>query len=193
VETVILHGLCVNSDSKDTSLILSRVSPEPVRPYLFDALDGTYPPAPSPRPSSLPPPGHLQLELTLTSKLGNGRVGHVYALDDSKTKISAPSNSIDVFVHPLVVKVAGRDIPLSTDLMKEAWNYEEMECIQGVAIPRCYGIFQARLPEDGMQVEPWFDKGNTETTVKNELISVLVLERVGGHLTMPKKLSDEDK
>ncbi|KIM83992.1 hypothetical protein PILCRDRAFT_87905 [Piloderma croceum F 1598] len=172
VETVILHGLCVNSDGKDTSLILSRVSPEPVRPYLFDALDGSYPPAPSPRPSSLPPPGHLQLELTLASELGSGRVGHVYALDDSKTKISAPSSS-DVFVHPLVVKVAGRDISLSTDLTNEAWNYEEMECIQGV--------------------EPWFDKGHTETTVKNDLVSVLVLERVGGHLTMPKKLSDEDK
>ena len=73
------------------------------------------------------------------SKIGSGRVGHVYALDDSKTNISDPSNS-DVFVHPLVVKVGGRDTSLSTDLAKEAWNYGEMECIQGVAIPRCYGI-----------------------------------------------------
>ena len=189
METVVLRGLCINSDA---SIILSRVSPDPVRPYLFDAMDGSYPRAPSPRPSSLPPPGHLQLELTLASKLGSGRVGHVYALDDSKTKISAPPNS-DVFVHPLVVKVGGREQSLSMDLAKEAWNYEEMEYIQGVAIPRCYGIFQARLPEDGMQVKPWFDKGHTETTVQNALISVLVLERVGGHLTMPKKLSDEDK
>jgi hypothetical protein len=44
-----------------------------------------------------------------------------------------------------------------------------------------------------MQVEPWFDQGHTETTVKNDLVSVLVLERVGGHLTMPQMLSDEDK
>lgn len=190
--TVVLHGLCINSDGKDTSLILSRVSPEPVRPFIFLAMDDSYPPAPSPRPSSLPPPDHLQLELTLASKLGSGRVGHVYALDDSKTKISAPSNS-DVFMHPLVVKVGGRDTSLSIDLAKEAWNYGEMECIQGVAIPRCYGFFQARLPEDGMQVKPWLDKGHTETTVQNALISVLVLERVGGHLTMPMKLSEEDK
>jgi hypothetical protein len=49
------------------------------------------------------------------------------------------------------------------------------------------------LPEDGMQVKPWSDKGHTETTVQNTLISVLVLERVGGHLAMPMKLSEEDK
>ena len=187
-----MRGLCIHSDGKDMSLTLSRVSPEPVPPYLFDAMDGSYPPAPSPRPSSLPPPGHLQLELTLASKLGSGRVGDVYALDDSKTEISAPSDS-DVFVHPLVVKVGGKDTSLSTDLAREAWNYEEMECIQGVAIPRCYGIFQAKVSEDVMQVKPWFEKGHTETMVQNALISVLVLERVGGHLAIPKKLSDEDK
>jgi hypothetical protein len=65
-----------------------------------------------------------------------------------------------------------------------------MEYIQGVAIPRCYGFFQTRLPEDGMHVKPWLDKGHT---VQNTLISVLVLERVGGHLTMPMKFSEEDK
>ena len=192
METVVLHGLCINSDGKDVSCLLSRMSPAPVRPFLFKAMDGSSPPARPVRPSSLPPPGHLQLELTLASKLGSGRVGHVYALDDSKTKISASSNS-DVFVHPLVVKVGGRHPSLSTDLEKEAWNYGEMECIQGVVIPRCYGIFQARLPEDGMQVKPWSDKGHAETTVQNALISVLVLERVGGHLAMPMKLSEDDK
>src|ERR1700691_4434319 len=82
-DTDMLQVRGINSDGKDTSFILSRVFPEPVRPYLFDAMDGSYPPAPSPRPSSLPPPGHLQLELTLASKIGSGRVGHVYALDDS--------------------------------------------------------------------------------------------------------------
>ena len=190
--TLVLHGLCVNSNGKDTPVVLSRVSPEPLRPYLFDDMAGNYPPAPSPLPSSLPPPGDLRLELTLaSSKLASGRVGHVYALDDSKTKISAPSDS--VFLRPLVVKVAGRDTSLSADLTKEAWNYEEMECIQGVAIPRCYGLFQARLPEDVTQVKPWSDKGHAETTVNNALISVLVLERVGGQIPMRTMLSDEDK
>ncbi|KIM46838.1 hypothetical protein M413DRAFT_440413 [Hebeloma cylindrosporum] len=190
VETVVLHGLCINSDGKSTSLVLSRMSPEPVRPFLFSFLGGSYPPAPASRPSSLPPPGRLQLELTLASKLGSGRVGHVYELDDSKTKLSGPSSS-DVFVRPLVVKVGGKNY--SPDLAKEAWNYEEMECIQGIAVPLCYGLFQAMLPEDGMQVKPWLDEDHVETATKNSLVSLLVLERVGGHLAMPMMLSDEEK
>lgn len=191
MKTVVLHGLCIDSDGNDASLVLSRVIPEPVPPFLFYDIDGIFAPAPPARPSALPPPGHLQLELTLTSKLGRGRVGHVYASDDSKTKISDPG----ALVHPLVVKVAGKDASLSADIAKEAWNYEEMECIQGVAVPRCYGLFQARLPKDGVQVKPWFeeDRNRFEITAQNDLVSVLVLERVGGRLTMPQKLSEEDK
>ncbi|KAF8532106.1 hypothetical protein JB92DRAFT_3104155 [Gautieria morchelliformis] len=44
-----------------------------------------------------------------------------------------------------------------------------------------------------MQVKPWSEKDQAETTVNNALISVLVLERVGGQLPMRTTLSDEDK
>lgn len=100
---------------------------------------------------------------------------------------------LTVFVHPLVVEVAGSDTSLSTDLAKEAWNYGEMECIQDVVIPRCYGIFQARFSENRMRIKPWFEKVHTETTVKIAVIPVLVLERVGGHFMILKKLSDDDQ
>ena len=100
---------------------------------------------------------------------------------------------LTVFVHPLVVEVAGRHTSLSTDLAKKAWRDEEMECVQDVVIPLCYGIFQARLPENGMRIRPSFDKGHTGTMVKTAFISVLVLERVGGHFMILKKLSDDDQ
>lgn len=40
--------------------------------------------------------------------------------------------------------------------MREAWFYEEMECLQGVAIPRYYGCFKLSL-EKGCRVHPWND------------------------------------
>ncbi|KAF8494757.1 hypothetical protein JB92DRAFT_1133179 [Gautieria morchelliformis] len=44
---------------------------------------------------------------------------------------------------PLVIKVAGRR--RSDDLAREAWFYEELEHIQGVAIARCYGFFTGEI------------------------------------------------
>ncbi|HEV7736911.1 MAG TPA: hypothetical protein VGO47_06005, partial [Chlamydiales bacterium] len=39
---------------------------------------------------------------------------------------------------------------------REAWFYEQVKSLQGVAIPRCYGFFQIRLQSDqANNITPW--------------------------------------
>ncbi|KAF8494289.1 hypothetical protein JB92DRAFT_2595742, partial [Gautieria morchelliformis] len=147
-------------------------------------------------PSKLPPPGNLYLRVSLDSdRLGYGRVGSVYPLTiDGADQYALP---------PLVIKVAGRR--RSEDLAREAWFYEELEHIQGVAIARCYGFFTAEIDansevlgwaesdanydeEDDLD-EPVSIPKSTRTVqspVQNgsekTILSVLVLERLGDHL-----------
>ncbi|KAF8461156.1 hypothetical protein JB92DRAFT_3072774 [Gautieria morchelliformis] len=96
-------------------------------------------------PSKLPPPGNLCLHVSLEpERLGYGRVGSVYSLRiDDTNQYALPS---------LVIKVAARR--RSDDLAREAWFYEEMEDIQGVAIARCYGFFTAEI-EQNSEVLDW--------------------------------------
>jgi hypothetical protein len=68
-------------------------------------------------------------------RLGYGRVGAVYPIRiDNPNQFSLP---------PLVIKVAARR--RSENLAREAWFYEEMEHLQGVAIARCYGLFTTEI------------------------------------------------
>lgn len=66
----------------------------------------------------------------------NSRVYSTIIPDKSKPKSSLP---------PLVIKVA--TATQIAFLVREATLYEEMETIQGIAIPRCYGIFSGWLPK----------------------------------------------
>ncbi|KAF8531754.1 hypothetical protein JB92DRAFT_2848651 [Gautieria morchelliformis] len=96
-------------------------------------------------PSNLPPPGNPCLHVSLEpERLGYGRVGSVYPLRiDDNNQYTLPS---------LVIKVAARR--RSDDLAREAWFYEEMEDIQGVAIACCYGFFTAEI-EQNSEVLDW--------------------------------------
>ncbi|KAF8476530.1 hypothetical protein JB92DRAFT_1870955 [Gautieria morchelliformis] len=102
---------------------------------IVDALPPVHPPPVRP-PSKHPPPGNLCLRVSLDSdRLDYGRVGSVYPLRmDGADQYALP---------PLVIKVAGRR--RSDDLAREAWFYEELEHIQGVAIARCYGFFTREI------------------------------------------------
>lgn len=39
-------------------------------------------------------------------------------------------------------------------IAREAWFYDEMKCLQGALIARCYGCFELKL-EKGCRVNPW--------------------------------------
>lgn len=108
-------------------------------------LDNVFRPngAPLRPPSTLPPPGNLHLTCRLGSDIGSGRSGIVFEVLDPV---------LDAALPPLVVKVCRQSRCLS--MGREAWFYDELEILQGVVVPRCYGWFELQL-QDGWNVPCW--------------------------------------
>ncbi|EKM53514.1 uncharacterized protein PHACADRAFT_211204 [Phanerochaete carnosa HHB-10118-sp] len=165
-------------------------------------------------PSKQPPPGNAHLHASLGEYLGHGHSSIVFDLRDVQLS-SAPS---DVVVPPLVVKVAR--INRVTSLLREAWFYDDMECIQGVSIPRCYGYFETEVPEDSdvrrqlLAVAKKYrpeDDGEenlvlsrdqmmgplhpllAERCQRRDIIAVTILEKLGPQLPLGQELSEETK
>jgi hypothetical protein len=98
---------------------------------------------PPPRqPSQLPPAGDLRLELALGKKAGSGASGLVYTVARAIVHDVSPSVSAAT-LPPLVVKVSIGE--RARMLLREASVYDEMECLQGVVVPRCFGYFEAEI------------------------------------------------
>ncbi|KAF8531477.1 hypothetical protein JB92DRAFT_2850428 [Gautieria morchelliformis] len=161
--SLIIGGL-IKINGVQVPLTLSKTISKPGKPLLstveaFANPGGLLPVRP---PSKLPPPGNLCLHVCLEpERLGYGRVGSVYPLRiDDTHQYALPS---------LVIKVAARR--RSDDLAREAWFYEEMEDIQGVAIARCYGFFAAEI-ESNSEVLDWpgsdADYDEEEVDVRDE-------------------------
>ncbi|GJJ09986.1 hypothetical protein Clacol_004212 [Clathrus columnatus] len=130
---------------------------------------------------------HLETSIFLLGeRIGSGRVGTVYAailLTEDYTSV----------LPPLVVKISRR----KHSMEKEAWFYEELEQLQGIAVPLCYGFFQTRV-EEGVEVSTWNDKNHVEQeevdewgfpVIKKEpedptLLSILLLERLGWNIPL---------
>ncbi|CAL1706344.1 unnamed protein product [Somion occarium] len=142
-----------------TPLILNRGVPRPNKPYLLDGAPKIAITGKRPRkrlPSKLPPPGNLKFHLALGNKIGRGRVGRVYEATIDLTK-SSPELS-KMVLPPLVVKVSRRHD--AKKLQREAYYYEEMECLQGSVIPRYYGLYQTTI-QPTTDFLPWtHDKVN---------------------------------
>ena len=101
------------------------------------------------------PPGKLTLRLSLGEKIGAGACGFVYEATD--VSLSGSPRCPKSALPPLVVKISrnGR----AAGIEHEAFYYEEMECIQGVVVPRYYGFFQADVPEGAYFDPQGRDKG----------------------------------
>ncbi|KAF8503189.1 hypothetical protein JB92DRAFT_2970786 [Gautieria morchelliformis] len=161
--SLIIGGL-TKINGVQVPLMLSKTISKPAKPVLArveaNATVGGLPPVRP--PSKLPPPCNLSLQVSLEpERLGYGRVGSVYPLRiDDTNQCALPS---------LVIKVAARR--RSDDLAREAWFYEEMEDIQGVAIARCYGFFTAEI-EQNSEVLDWAasdaDYDEEEVDVRDE-------------------------
>ncbi|KAF8482323.1 hypothetical protein JB92DRAFT_3035586, partial [Gautieria morchelliformis] len=161
--SLIISGL-TKINGVQVPLMLSKTISKPAKPVLAtveaNATVGGLPLVCP--PSKLPPPGNLSLQVSLEpERLGYGRVGSVYPLRiDNTNQCALPS---------LVIKVAARHH--SDDLAREAWFYEEMEDIQGVAIARCYGFFTAER-EQNSEVLDWAesdaDYDEEEVDVRDE-------------------------
>ncbi|KAF8988023.1 hypothetical protein BDQ17DRAFT_1435255 [Cyathus striatus] len=105
----------------------------------------------------------FDLELPVKDQLGYGRCGTVFEatqelLWEHTNPEAKPMRSPGPeYLPPLVLKVTDESTYL--DLGREVINYRELRSFEGISVPRFYG---------------WF----------NRILSVLVIERMGEHLTM---------
>ncbi|KAJ3558712.1 hypothetical protein NM688_g756 [Phlebia brevispora] len=148
-------------------------------------------------PSRLPPPGNLHLRVLLGKRISHGRVGVVYeatvSLEDSSPAVASYA------LPPLVAKISRQKH--CEDLENEVYYYDELESLQGVVVPRCYGLFQTRVRHGLSVIPPNSDE--LEDTQKGivsvdsaapkaiaGIVSVMLLERLGGPLPVGKPLPE---
>ncbi|KAJ3872490.1 hypothetical protein F5051DRAFT_480287 [Lentinula edodes] len=125
-------------------------------------------PHPDP-PFKLPTPANLTLHIRLGEMISHGRTGMIFNCECS---VPYGNETLGYQIPPIVVKLAKQYH--SEDLTNEAIMYEGLQCLQGSAIPRCYGFFKFRSVE-------LFDFGP---------MSLLLLEKLGGLITLGKPLPD---
>lgn len=191
---------------------LTRGKPRRNRPKIDEQCKGR---PPKRLPSKLPPPGTMELTLRLGQKIGSGAAGQVYEAviqyDQSSPELR------DMTMPPLVVKVSRPS--KANSVAREAYYYEEMECLQGCVIPRYYGLYETAIPA-ACDFEPWSKNKaycNQDTCRPHEILAtpsegtqvlsqpdrrskmpcsssrlnILILERVGGNLSLARDRSDD--
>lgn len=181
-------------------------------PPLFTRFHLSRGPAPPERPPSrLPPPGTLRASIVLGNCLGHGRSCVVFEATVDLSHSSPELRSLAF--PPLVAKISRAG--MAEDLQHEAFYFDEMECIQGVVVPRYYGTFKGKLPrgssflrpagrsmERRLLATPPYDfahKGyinTSETDVPLPVfdfssVTISVMERLGDHLPLGKPLPKE--
>ncbi|CAL1706281.1 unnamed protein product [Somion occarium] len=150
--SVTLSGVTQDlQSSAPLDVVLTRGKPRENRPLIVDTPGVITGPRPPKRlPSKLPSPGNMNLHLTLGKKIGRGRVGRVFEATIDLHR-SSPELA-DMLMPPLVVKVSRRQD--ANKIAREAFYYDEMECLQGSVIPRYYGFFEATIPPN-IEFTPW--------------------------------------
>ncbi|CAL1713768.1 unnamed protein product [Somion occarium] len=165
-----------------------------------DAIKDTIGPEPPARlPSNLPPPGDLHASLRLGRQIASGRAGTVYVVELDE---DASSPELTAATLPrLVVKICHPTTYYR--ISREAFQYEEMESLQGTVIPRYYGLFQVTL-EPGVMFRYWFmeklygGKGSNDSDEEDHsefprCLTVLVLEYISEEfLPVRRRLKDND-
>ncbi|KAF9513495.1 hypothetical protein BS47DRAFT_1393212 [Hydnum rufescens UP504] len=208
ISALTIHGLFTDSGGTNSPIILHRtVAPLDLVPFLNLVAGGVRddkPPKPYiPRPpSTLPEPGDLHVHLIFGEKKGWGRSSFVHEVNISRQRLFQP-----IFL-PLFSR--SHDLKRRAEIAREAWFYDELECLQGVVLPRCYGWFEAELAEGqsfdhwtratGRSSETensnpeWRFKGSkqlTEMSDSRNYVSVLLLEKLGDTLPIGVPLADD--
>lgn len=94
----------------------------------------------------LPP----NLNIKLGDCIGHGRSGITFKVEP----VGLSSSTSSTVLPPLVAKIGRQHF--NKWLLREAWFYEEMQSVQGVVIPWCYGLYSARIPP-GHAFLPWLE------------------------------------
>ncbi|RPD61677.1 hypothetical protein L226DRAFT_570280 [Lentinus tigrinus ALCF2SS1-7] len=153
MQSITIHGLATRDDGTPTKLEIKRTAPDSSKkkffPLLFNGSRDTtvIPEIPPPTQSRLPPDGDVMLELQLGDVLGQNDRNVVYAVRVTN------ADSVACYVPPLVMKVArlfkGRNVS------EEAGMYQDLECLQGSIIPRCFWYFCATIDHTQVAILPW--------------------------------------
>ncbi|VDC02395.1 unnamed protein product [Peniophora sp. CBMAI 1063] len=187
VETIHLRGL-----AEDDSIVLQK------SPFSRDIPSSTLLTFPGnvdeaivngiiPENPKLPPKtGRCELHLELGELLGSGATGVVHAVTSLE--------GVDV---PLCVKIAFPSERAA--LSSEAWFYDDLQDIQGVVIPKCFGYFEKTLSlstrlriSDHRSRFPTWDNGADRGTIPGR-IGVLLLEKLSGeHLELHTQFRDDN-
>ncbi|OBZ65080.1 hypothetical protein A0H81_14936 [Grifola frondosa] len=164
ISTITVRGIAhIKGDDKtDCPLRMTRVAIPNMKRKFHESSDPFYFSPDGHReiaPSQLPPEGDYHVELSLEplnqtvgcEENGNyGRCGHVFAAtpiswSDSSTSPSQDPSTLTGRLPPLAVKIAR--FGYKRELLLEASVYKELEHLQGVSIPRFYGLFEGELEE----------------------------------------------
>lgn len=184
----------VDTSESPISVTMKRVSapemkeylPNPDHPKPHYRPEGKAPPRP---PSSLPPPDDIKLHLSLGSDIiGEGACAQVFPVSVSSRSSPSHGDCVKGDLPPLVAKVTlGKHL---LELTSEASVYHELEELQGICIPRCYGFFKGQIPTDcaltigGLK----FDRSELmeyeDDPPKTRTIGLLLLERLGSELSI---------
>lgn len=118
-------------------LDLVRWTPQPPeRAEKYPDVDPLY--APDRQVDTSPPDARVDLSIRLGEEIGDGRSSVVFEalVLDEQLRSCLP---------PLVAKVCR--YKRRGHMARESWFYDELWPLQGVAVARCYGWFEAEIPE----------------------------------------------
>lgn len=140
-----------------------------------DFVHDVYPGVHHPRKlASFPPSARLHLQVKLDNFIADGRSGSVFVINSPTSVLDSSGRCIQI--PPLVCKFAAPD--RNTCVAREAWFYDEMQTIQGMAIPRCFGLFEAEIPK-GFEFIPHTVETYYEDRTPEERAAELLYERTG--------------
>jgi hypothetical protein len=135
-------------DGPPIPMVLTRQTVKPAemtRKECYSMDDGIrrteIPPAPSPPANWLPKAGRVALHIKFRQCISGPKEGHTGQIFDIEGTV--PHGDGQQYKIPsMVAKLAhpGK----SKHLAHEASFYEEMRCLQGSVVPRCYGLFELR-------------------------------------------------
>ena len=191
-----MEGLSKRNDGTPEKLEIKRVAPDSAKTmfYKFSVGSEAYrlPAIPDLPPSSPTPEGGITLELKVGDILGRSDRNLVYAVTITNT------DKLGCSVPPLVMKVAkyskGRNVS------EEAGMYQDLECLQGSVIPRCYGYFFTIIDRTQLSILPWDGANCRYPRVIDRYdpphpaapLSIMLLERLGDPIpTGNGKISEE--
>ncbi|CAL1713731.1 unnamed protein product [Somion occarium] len=198
IAKLIVKDACANGNAF-TDLELERSTPFRNRPETLLAPQEDNKFFEIVTPETLPAES-MHLHLSLGSELAFSPFGRVYDV-----KVDGGRSSPDlmnVAIPPLILKVSPPNKTYKN--AREAFYYEKMPELQGVVIPRYYGVFHATIPS-GFRFRFWTpekiiggpsdgDSDYEDHFAIPRVITILVLERVGPkYLPLGRSLHQDEQ